>query len=207
MQTEQLLRGQIVAAALELFREKGYHSTTLMDIITAAKCSKGGFYHHFASKEDLLCCIHESFITYELEKGEAVRQSRGTAGDRLRRVIIDLVESIELYRPHVTVFFEERRFLSSDKFAQVKEKRDQYEAIIKQLVIDGIKSGEFRNDLDYRIVTMAVFGMCNWTYQWLRMGGGFSASQVGEMFSSLILRGLETADPDAGADRSSTGQP
>ena len=54
MQTEQLLRGQIVAAALELFREKGYHSTTLMDIITAAKCSKGGFYIHFASTEDLL---------------------------------------------------------------------------------------------------------------------------------------------------------
>ena len=84
MQTEQLLRGQIVAAALELFREKGYHSTTLMDIITAAKCSKGGFYHHFASKEDLLCCIHESFITYELEKRAAVRQSRGPAGDPLR---------------------------------------------------------------------------------------------------------------------------
>lgn len=184
------LRNQIVSAALRLFLEKGYHSTSLQDIITAANCSKGGFYHHFASKDDLLYLIHETFITYELERGEAVRSRPGPAAERLREVIVDLVESIALYRPHVTVFFEERRSLSSEKFALVKEKRDRYEALVRELVEDGVRSGEFRRDLDPRIVTFAIFGMCNWTYQWLRPDGALTPRQVGEMFSSLILQGL-----------------
>ncbi|BDG60492.1 TetR/AcrR family transcriptional regulator [Caldinitratiruptor microaerophilus] len=186
------LRNQIVSAALQLFLEKGYHSTSLQDIITAANCSKGGFYHHFASKDDLLYLIHETFITYELERGEAVRSQPGPAAERLRQVIVDLVESIALYRPHVTVFFEERRSLSSEKFALVKQKRDRYEALVRELVEEGMRSGEFRQDLDPRIVTFAIFGMCNWTYQWLRPDGPLTPRQVGEMFSSLILQGLRS---------------
>src|SRR5207247_11159941 len=110
--------------ALKLFLERGYHGTSLQDIIDAAQCSKGGFYHHFSSKEQLLQLIHDTFISYELERGEAARQAPLSAADRLRQIIVDVVESIALYRPHVTVFFEERRFLSSDEFAQIKEKRD-----------------------------------------------------------------------------------
>ncbi len=189
--SQESLRDQILKAALQLFREKGYHATTLRDVITAAGCSKGGFYHHFASKEDLLCLIHELFITYELERGREACKHKGTVSSKLRQVIIDLVESIAFYRPHVTVFFEERRFLSSEKFSLVKQKRDEYEALIRGLVAEGIRNGEFRSDLDQRIVTFSIFGMCNWTYQWLRPDGSFTPRQVAEMFSDLILNGFK----------------
>jgi TetR/AcrR family transcriptional regulator, cholesterol catabolism regulator len=191
-------------AALELFREKGYHSTSLQDIIKAADCSKGGFYHHFSSKEELLYLIHETFINYELEKGEEVKRRKETATNRLRQLIIDLVESIDMYRPHVTVFFEERRFLSSDRFVQIKKKRDQYEAIVREIVSEGIRSGEFRTDIDARIITFGLFGMCNWTYQWLRPGRGFTSHQVGEMFANLILQGLQ-ARPEPAGELAATG--
>lgn len=190
METADSLRHQIVTKALELFHAKGYHSTTLQDVVDAVGCSKGGFYHHFASKEDLLHLIHDTFITYELQRGIEVLNGPGTAAEKLRLMIIDLVESIALYTAQVTVFFEERRYLSSDKFQLIKQKRDEYEGVVRQVLVEGVRSGEFRADLDLDVILFSIFGMCNWTYQWMRPGGRLSPRQVGETMSLMVLQGI-----------------
>ena len=47
------LKETIIHESLKLFSLKGFESTSLHDILSASKASKGGFYNHFASKEDL----------------------------------------------------------------------------------------------------------------------------------------------------------
>lgn len=47
------LKERIVHESLRLFSLKGYLSTSITDILDAAQTSKGGFYNHFATKEDL----------------------------------------------------------------------------------------------------------------------------------------------------------
>ena len=47
------LKGKIVHESLKLFSLKGFLSTSIQDILEAADTSKGGFYNHFSSKEDL----------------------------------------------------------------------------------------------------------------------------------------------------------
>ena len=47
------LKETIVHESLKLFSLKGFVSTSILDIITVANTSKGGFYNHFSSKEDL----------------------------------------------------------------------------------------------------------------------------------------------------------
>jgi len=47
-------RAEIVACAVTLFFEKGYEATTIADILERTGLSKGAFYHHFESKEELL---------------------------------------------------------------------------------------------------------------------------------------------------------
>lgn len=47
-------KDRIITAAWDLFMEKGYEETTLQDIIERSGSSRGAFYHHFRSKEDLL---------------------------------------------------------------------------------------------------------------------------------------------------------
>jgi len=47
-------REKIFQAALGLIKEKGYEQTTLVDICKAAGIASGTFYHHFASKQDIL---------------------------------------------------------------------------------------------------------------------------------------------------------
>jgi len=52
-------RLQLVAAARRLFGEHGYAATTLQGIVAAAEVTKGAFYHHFASKQEIFLAVFE----------------------------------------------------------------------------------------------------------------------------------------------------
>lgn len=53
-------RAEIISTAREIFITKGYESTTVAAIIEAVGIAKGGFYHHFASKEAVfVACVDE----------------------------------------------------------------------------------------------------------------------------------------------------
>lgn len=55
----EVRKSELVDSAQALFLTKGYESTTVADIIARAGVSKGGFYHHFLSKEELLDALIE----------------------------------------------------------------------------------------------------------------------------------------------------
>lgn len=59
---------KILAAALDVIRAQGYNATTVDDLCAAAGVTKGAFFHHFKSKEDLAIqsVDHWSKITGEL---------------------------------------------------------------------------------------------------------------------------------------------
>jgi AcrR family transcriptional regulator len=54
-------RAELIDCARRLFLTRGYERTTINDVIAAAGLSKGAFYHHFRSKEDMLEAIAERF--------------------------------------------------------------------------------------------------------------------------------------------------
>jgi TetR/AcrR family transcriptional regulator, cholesterol catabolism regulator len=95
---------------------------------------------------------------------------------------------------HVRVFFEHHRELPDQARRQIRVKRDRYERLIRGAVTDGIRGGEFR-DVDPEAATMAVFGVCNWAYQWWRPGGTADPAHTAQKMWDLIIRGL-TASPD-----------
>jgi AcrR family transcriptional regulator len=55
-------RAEFLRAAFELFCEKGYHETSVEDIVTRSHRSKGGFYHHFGSKSELFREMFDGLI-------------------------------------------------------------------------------------------------------------------------------------------------
>ena len=52
-QQKQSARGKILDAALMVIRAKGYTATTVDDLCAASDVTKGAFFHHFKSKDDL----------------------------------------------------------------------------------------------------------------------------------------------------------
>ncbi|MCQ2437061.1 MAG: TetR/AcrR family transcriptional regulator [Clostridia bacterium] len=68
MKKGELKRSIIVSTAEKLFFERGYEQTSLQDILDALNLSKGGFYHHFASKDALLAEICEQRTANRFER-------------------------------------------------------------------------------------------------------------------------------------------
>src|SRR5690625_1359445 len=51
---------RIIATAVQLFMEKGFEKTSMQDIANTLGMSKGGIYHHFKSKEEIIHVVREN---------------------------------------------------------------------------------------------------------------------------------------------------
>ena len=56
-------RERLIGAALKLFGEKGYQSTSVADVQRESDCHSGSFYHFFPTKQDLLLAVLERYRT------------------------------------------------------------------------------------------------------------------------------------------------
>ena len=74
-------RDQIIEAAEKLFYEKGYEQTSVQDVLDALSLSKGGFYHYFQSKIELLeaVCRRQSVRDAEEMTAAVARQEGAVA--------------------------------------------------------------------------------------------------------------------------------
>ena len=102
---------------------------------------------------------------------------------------------LKTHRGHVRVFFEHYRELPEEEQRLVRQERDRYEASVEEVIEAGIRAAEFR-PVNVRLTTLALFGMCNWAYQWYRKGGSMRTREIGYEFWQVFLRGIETDGRD-----------
>lgn len=68
-------RTKILHTAAQLFREKGFDGIGIADLMKKVGLTHGGFYGHFASKEDLMAQTCDYAVDEILEQGQASRTS------------------------------------------------------------------------------------------------------------------------------------
>ncbi|HHY73248.1 MAG TPA: TetR/AcrR family transcriptional regulator [Bacillus bacterium] len=188
------LKVKIISTAIQLFEKYGYHGVTVNQIVKESGTSKGGFYHHFKSKDELLYMIHDTFISYVLEKANVAIETYTTPTERLHAIILSFVRVFDLYKPHISVFYQESTYLKPEYNEIIKKKRDEYRDIIFQVLEDGMKAGEFRSHLPVKITGMAILGMVNWIYKWYKADGEKTIEEIAAIFNDLILHSLLTED-------------
>lgn len=182
-------RRDIVATAAQLFETEGFGTTSMERIARAVGLAKPSLYHYFASKDDILFAIHEEFINLLIERQEQRAVARLSPPQELLEVFGDVFDLMDTHRGHVRVFFEHYRELPVSQQEVIKAKRDAYERSIEAVIVAGNESGELRG-VDPRLVTLALFGMSNWAYQWFRSGGPLTARQIAVQFWDYLMRGI-----------------
>ncbi|ODV14589.1 MAG: hypothetical protein ABT19_10280 [Rhodanobacter sp. SCN 68-63] len=99
-------RGRIVESARRLFNRHGFEQVTIDQIMAAAGLTRGAFYHHFQSKNELYAAAVASFVTcnpFAVQTAEAAEQLRDPR--RLARMLVELylsdevLENIDLHCP------------------------------------------------------------------------------------------------------------
>lgn len=189
---KQSARQRIIETALDLFEKKGYHGVTVDEIVETAGTSKGGFYHNFKAKDALLYEIHDVFISYVLKETKTAYEQHETAIDQVRAMLFAFTNVFDLYKRHITVFYDESAYLPPAYKEEIKEKRTEYRKLIERVIEDGKSSGHFREAISTAITTMAIIGLVNWTYKWYQQNGQLTMEQITSYFNDFILRGILT---------------
>lgn len=184
------LRNKIIDTALLLFEEKGFHGVSINEIVMTAETSKGGFYHHFSSKDELLYVIHDIFITYAIENAKQADRLYNKPSERLQAIVKGFVGVFHLYKPHLTVFYQEATYLQPEYEAIIRKKREEFKVIIEQVVDAGKEQGEFRKEIEVDIIVMAILGMVNWIHKWYNEDGEKSIDQISDIFNDFILHAV-----------------
>ncbi len=182
-------RRELARRAAELFDSEGYHKTTVADIGEAIGLSKASVYHYFSTKDEILYWVHEDFVGKLIARHEARLSTPMSASQSLLEVIGDMLEVVESSRSQVRVFFEHYRELTPEQQAPIRAKRIRYATYVEGLIARGIESGEIR-DVDPKLAALALFGMCNWTYQWFREDGPKRSREIAYFFWDVFLRGV-----------------
>jgi AcrR family transcriptional regulator len=181
---------EVVDTAAALFAERGYHATSIEDLVQATGLQRGGLYHYIDSKADLLIQIHERFIEPLLAEARAIAAEDGPADVVLRKLAVALMNDIASYRDQVTVFLHEWRVIESEaKWKAVRKARKEFEGVIEQVLRRGVDQGVFQIP-DVRLAVLGFLGMFNYSYQWFRPGGRVSPQRVADYFCDIYLTGI-----------------
>lgn len=183
-------RHDLRAAALRLFHENGYPTTTVQQVVETAGVTKGAFYYYFQSKEQLLKDLHDEFLDDELQRAHRVVALGLPPDETLRRLVTELMLSVEQHQDAISVFLREHRFLSPAVAAQVKAKRDEFERIVTDTIEQGISDGVFAPVTSARLLCFGIMGMCAWAHEWFRPNAGLTAREVATMYADVLLGGL-----------------
>lgn len=105
----------------------------------------------------------------------------------------DIFSLMVTHRGYVRVFFEHHRELPSEARRYVAAQRDCYESLVRSAIAAGQARGTFAADVDTKLTSLALFGMCNWAYQWFNAQGHHTADEIAETFWRLLLKGIQPA--------------
>lgn len=194
-------KAQLVAAAIKLFGHNGFHATSVGDIVDAAGTSKGAFYHHFYSKDEVLRQIHDQFIDSLGGRVREVVARELSAEDTIRLIMEEFARCSEEFREEITIFFRERQYLTGKVFAEIRRKRSEIERLTIDTLERGIANGEFHPLQSTRIVAFGIIGMGAWMYQWYRSGGALDYKTVARIYSDVVVDGLRSRSGSKGTSR------
>lgn len=140
---------EIIAAAIQLFHQKGFTATRIDEVAAAAGVTKGTVYLYFPSKEALFKAVVQERILPNLARmHELVAQFRGSRRDCLSMVLRGVAEALENCGGSISklMIAEAGNFPELARFYETEVIEPTYQTL-RQILSEGMASGEFR-DMD-----------------------------------------------------------
>ena len=188
--SEASARTRVLAAAVELFARQGYDGTSVAQVISQAGVAKGGFYHHFASKEALLYEVYGDLITRQLAAMDEVVARRLPPAETVRALIVDLVESTAASSQQALVFWREQHKLGDERTEQYRRARRRYHDTVTRVIRDAQAAGTFAPVASPDMVTFTIFGVINELPLWYRPQGRKRPAQIAAELADFVLAAL-----------------
>jgi AcrR family transcriptional regulator len=190
---------KLLESGIKLFMEKGFKGTTIEDITDASKISKGAFYWHFASKNDLLASIMDKYEKVFLDP--LIQNVEGTSSTFVKRFQYyhKLATEFAFHNRDLCVAFATLSAELAGSGAEIEQQVNaiytRYRRFIKGLIEMGKKEDIVRPDLDpdmgAHIVIAINTGML---LEWYMNQNVLDGQQFAKTYRDITLRGIVRDD-------------
>ena len=181
-------RDDILRAAAEVFRRRGYNHATIEEIAAELFLTKAGVYHYFASKQQILEALCDRAMAAAEEAVERGMRAESEPAARLRQVLIEYTTAV-LEEPVLTVLMRHLDEVGEVSLADLQRRRKGIEAKLRKTLEDGIRTGVFQTP-ETRIAVFGMLGAINWIYTWFKPDGRLPAEEVRDILVTLVLNGV-----------------
>ncbi|MEJ2758719.1 MAG: TetR/AcrR family transcriptional regulator [Anaerolineales bacterium] len=188
-----MTREEILEAAAQIIREKGFHATSMQDIAKAVDLRKASLYHHVNSKQEILVDLLDQALDMLISQIEGVVARSLPPDEKFREAVrsylIGMAENLDL----AAVLLLEHRSLEPEFRERHIPRRDAYEGYWRGIIQEGIDAGIFAEQ-DVGLSVKAVLGVINWTIMWFNPQGSMSALEIADYSADLLLNGISQCE-------------
>lgn len=190
-------RREILVAAAQVFKDRGFRGTTLSHVAEAMGADRASLYYYVSSKEELFHEVVGEAVKVNLATATEIRDSDGPAPDKLRRLVESLMASYADYYPVLYVLIQENLSHVAPEQSEWAEEMQrinrEYERVLIEIVQAGQDEGTLRATAPAWVLAYGVIGMVGWTNRWFNPHDSLiDAEQIGTAFADALLLGLTT---------------
>jgi AcrR family transcriptional regulator len=189
------IKDQILDKSIQLFLRKGYNATTIKDITDAVNITKGAFYWHFKSKDELLSTIvahYESTFTDSIIP--AVRNSEGTFLTKMKYAHKWATDFAYQHRELCVCFLTiaaEMVGSETDIAKRIRAIYNKYRKFLRELLEFGKEEGYIRDNLDIDLVANVINSIHNGSLlEWYINYDEIDGSLFARTYRDVILFGI-----------------
>lgn len=202
--SKEIRQAELLDAAAQIFREKGYHDALTAEIAERAGVVEGTIYRYFATKRDLLNMVVER--AYEETIADFATQLHGITGtwNQLRYLIWRHLKTIHDDPALSRLVQYEIKGDPDYRSSRVFQLNRAYTRRTVEIIEHAIRDGEFQSDVPISIIRDMIYGCVeHHTWSYVRGEGPLDAEKVADHITNMVYRGLtpqRQADPAPVAD-------
>jgi AcrR family transcriptional regulator len=182
---------QVIRKAAELFREKGYAASSMRDLAQKLGIEAASLYSHIKSKEEILQNLCFDMATEFRKSLDDVERQKGPASEKLRKGIVGHIQVMAKDLIASAVFMNEHRHLSQPYLREFLLLRINYINRFKDIIEQGINSGEFKETIDKKLAVMTLFSSLNWMPQWYDPQSDIVPGDLGQQLADMLVNGMK----------------
>jgi AcrR family transcriptional regulator len=184
-----MTRDDILDAAAQVIRKKGFHGASMSDIAGSVNLQKASLYHHVTSKQEILLELLDRALQLLSERISTIATQEASADVKLRQMITAYLQSLAENSDLSSVLLFEHRSLDKKLHARHVPHRDKFEGLWRDVLNEGVRAGLFTCP-DTGLAVRALMGIMNWTLTWYSPEGPKSIEKIADQYADLLFNGL-----------------
>jgi AcrR family transcriptional regulator len=148
-------------------------------------------YSHIKSKEEILQSLCFDMAAEFRKSLQEVETKKVSASEKLKLGIIGHIQVMAKDLIASAVFMNEHRHLSQPYLRDFLLLRINYINRFKDMIEEGIKKGEFKENIDKKLAVMTLFSSLNWMPMWYDPESNIMPNEIGQQLADMLVNGLK----------------